>query len=123
MNYSDILIFGLTIRELIATILLLIGFFFIAISAIGVIRLPDFYSRLHSSGIGETLGLMISFLGLAVFEGFNLMTIKLLIVFLLVFLANPIGTHILGQAAIKSGLVPWEIEEKEEAEKNAESRH
>ena len=123
MNYSDILIFGLTIRELIATILLLIGFFFIAISAIGVIRLPDFYSRLHSSGIGETLGLMISFLGLAVFEGFNLMTIKLLIVFLLVFLANPIGTHILGQAAIKSGLVPWEIEEKEEADKNAESHH
>ena len=122
MNFSDILIFGLTIRELIATILLLIGFFFIAISAIGVIRLPDFYSRLHSSGIGETLGLMISFLGLAVFEGFNLMTIKLFIVFLLVFLANPIGTHILGQAAIKSGLVPWEIEE-EEAEKDAESHH
>ena len=122
MNFSDILIFGLTIRELIATILLLIGFFFIAISAIGVIRLPDFYSRLHSSGIGETLGLMISFLGLAVFEGLNLMTIKLFIVFLLVFLANPIGTHILGQAAIKSGLVPWEIEE-EEAEKDAESHH
>lgn len=122
MNFSDILIFGLTIRELIATILLLIGFFFIAISAIGVIRLPDFYSRLHSSGIGETLGLMISFLGLAVFEGLNLMTIKLLIVFLLVFLANPIGTHILGQAAIKSGLVPWEIKE-EEAEENAESHH
>ena len=122
MNFSDILILGLTIRELIATILLLIGFFFIAISAIGVIRLPDFYSRLHSSGIGETLGLMISFLGLAVFEGLNLMTIKLFIVFLLVFLANPIGTHILGQAAIKSGLVPWEIEE-EEAEKDAESHH
>ena len=122
MNFSDILIFGLTIRELIATILLLIGFFFIAISAIGVIRLPDFYSRLHSSGMGETLGLMISFLGLAVFEGLNLMTIKLLIVFLLVFLANPIGTHILGQAAIKSGLVPWEIKE-EEAEENAESHH
>ena len=119
---NEVFIFGLTIRELIATVLLLIGFFFIAISAIGVIRLPDFYSRLHSSGIGETLGLMISFLGLAVFEGFNLMTIKLFIVFLLVFLANPIGTHILGQAAIKSGLVPWEIEE-EEAEKDAESHH
>jgi len=119
---SDILIFGLTIRECIATLFLLAGFFFIAIASLGVLRLPDFYTRLHASGMGETFGLMLSFIGLAIFEGFNLMTIKLLIVFLLVFLANPIGTHILCQAAIRSGLKHWEIPEKE-ADENAESHH
>lgn len=125
--WNGVLLWGLSLRELIAMVFLLAGFLFIAISAVGVIRLPDFYSRLHASGIGETLGLMISCLGLVIYEcdftgGFDLMIIKLLIVFLLVFLANPIGTHILGQAALKAGVEPWEKKE-EEADENAESHH
>ncbi len=125
--WNGVLLWGLSLRELLAGACLLVGFFFIAISAIGVVRLPDFYSRLHASGMGETFGLLFSGLGLVIYEcdftnGFDIMIIKLIIVFLLVFLANPIGTHILGQAAYKSGLVPWEIEEKE-AEENAESHH
>ena len=99
------------IREIIACILLFVGFFFIAASAIGVIRLPDFYSRLHASGMGETLGLMLSFLGLAIYEGFTLTAVKLIIIFLLVFLANPIGTHILGRVAYKSGHKVWTKED------------
>ena len=57
---------GFEIREIIACILLFGGLFFIFASAVGVLRLPDFYTRLHSSGNSETLGLMLSFLGLAV---------------------------------------------------------
>lgn len=100
-----------SIREIIACILLFVGLFFIAASAIGVLRLPDFYSRLHASGMGETLGLMLSFIGLAIYEGFTTTSIKLIIIFLLVFLANPIGTHILGRAAYKSGHKAWTKED------------
>lgn len=102
------------IREIIAAILLFCSLFFFLASAIGIIRLPDFYSRLHSSGNSETLGLMLACLGLVVYEGFTLLSVKMIIVFLLVFLANPIGTHILGKAALKSGHPVWKLGDKEE---------
>ena len=101
-------------NEIIAVILLIGSLFFFLASAIGMLRLPDFYSRLHSSGNSETMGLMLSCLGLVVYEGPNLMSVKLAFVFLLVFLANPIGTHVLGKAALKSGHPVLTLKDKEE---------
>ena len=95
-------------------VLLVASLFFFLASAIGLLRLPDFYSRLHASGNSETLGLMLACLGLVIYEGPNLLSVKMIIVFLLVFLANPIGTHILGKAALKSGHPVWTLEDKEE---------
>jgi multicomponent Na+:H+ antiporter subunit G len=104
----------LAINEVIAVVLLVASLFFFLASAIGLLRLPDFYSRLHASGNSETLGLMLACLGLVIYEGPNLLSVKMIIVFLLVFLANPIGTHILGKAALKSGHPVWTLEDKEE---------
>lgn len=108
------MILALKINEIIAAILLVCSLFFFLASAIGMIRLPDFYSRLHASGNSETLGLMLACLGLVVYEGPTLTAVKIVIVFLLVFLANPIGTHILGKAALKSGHPVWTNKDKEE---------
>ena len=105
---------NLAINEIIAVILLVCSLFFFLASAFGMIRLPDFYSRLHASGNSETLGLMLSCLGLVIYEGPTLLSVKIVIVFLLVFLANPIGTHILGKAALKSGHPVWTNKDKEE---------
>jgi len=88
-------------------VLMGLGLLFLVVSTAGIIRLPDFYARLHASGNSETLGLMLTILGFAVYEGFNLVTIKLLMIFLLVFIGNPIGTHIMSKAAIKSGYPVW----------------
>ena len=60
---------SLAINEIIAVILLVCSLFFFLASAIGMIRLPDFYSRLHASGNSETLGLMLACLGLVIYEG------------------------------------------------------
>lgn len=98
---------GMLIREAIAVLLLAASLFFFLASAIGMIRLPDFYTRLHASGNSETLGLMLACLGLVIHEGPTLLAVKIVFVFLLVFLANPIGTHILGKAALKSGHPVW----------------
>ena len=65
------------IREIIALVFLAAGLFFLIASAIGMLRLPDFYTRLHASGNSETLGLMLSLLGLAIYETSGLVTIKL----------------------------------------------
>ena len=103
---------GFLIRETIAGLFLVASLFFFLASAIGLIRLPDFYSRLHASGNSETLGLMLACIGLVIHEGPTLTAVKIVIVFLLVFLANPIGTHILGKAALKSGHPVWTNKDK-----------
>ncbi|HHY05917.1 MAG TPA: monovalent cation/H(+) antiporter subunit G [Clostridia bacterium] len=92
---------------IVALVLLFSGFFFIVVAALGVIRFPDFYTRLHAAGKGDTLGIALFVLGLAVYNGFNFVSLKLLLIVLFVFLANPIGGHVLSRAAFRSGLKPW----------------
>ena len=105
--------FGLnSLRELIAAIFMLGGLVFFVGSAIGMLRLPDFYSRIHASGNSETLGCTLSFIGLMIYEGPTLTTVKMAFAFLIVFMANPIGSHILGKAAYKSGHPVWTLETK-----------
>lgn len=102
------------IREVIAAILILVGGGFMFVSAVGVIRLPDFYTRLHASSIGETFGLVLAGLGMIIYNGFNLTSAKLLLIIVALFLANPIGTHLIGKAAIRAGEEPWKYIKKEE---------
>ncbi|MDO4921693.1 MAG: monovalent cation/H(+) antiporter subunit G [Phascolarctobacterium sp.] len=101
-----------SLREVIAALLMLCGLVFFIGSAIGMLRLPDFYSRIHASGNSETLGCALSFIGLMIYEGATLTTVKMAFAFLIVFLANPIGSHILSKAAYKSGHPVWTLKSK-----------
>lgn len=112
------MIADITLREFIAGLFLAGGAFFLLASAIGMLRLPDFYCRLHASGNSETLGIMLSFMGLVIYEGLTLTSLKMIMIFLLIFLGNPIGTHILSKAAYKSGHHVWTLEEDAKEEKN-----
>lgn len=112
------MIADITLREFIAGLFLAGGAFFLLASAIGMLRLPDFYCRLHASGNSETLGVMLSFMGLVIYEGLTLTSLKMIMIFLLIFLGNPIGTHILSKAAYKSGHHVWILEEDAKEEKN-----
>ncbi len=96
--------------QLIITYLLLAGgLFFLAVSSVGVVRLPDFYSRCHAVGKSETLGSMLVLFGLAVFNGLEVNTWKILIILVFIVLANPTATHIIARAAYRTGLQPWII--------------
>lgn len=112
------MIADITLREFIAGLFLAGGAFFLLASAIGMLRLPEFYCRLHASGNSETLGVMLSFMGLVIYEGLTLTSLKMIMIFLLIFLGNPIGTHILSKAAYKSGHHVWTLEEDAKEEKN-----
>jgi multicomponent Na+:H+ antiporter subunit G len=92
---------------LLAGTLLASGFFFIVSGAIGIIRLPDFYTRLHAMGKCDTLGVALMIFGLALLEGATLNGLKIALVIVIVALANPTATHALGRAAHRSGLRPW----------------
>ena len=93
--------------KILAIFFLLAGFFFTAVAAIGVLRFPDFYTRMHASGKADTLGISLSLVGLALYEGFSLLGIKIMFIVIFVFLTNPVGTHVLSRAAYRSGLKPW----------------
>ena len=94
-------------------ILLSIGVIFTLIGSIGVIRLPDFYTRAHAATKPDTLGLVLSMIGLALRHGVNVNSAKLLLIVLFVFLANPAAAHVLGRSAIRTGVQPWTRQTKE----------
>ena len=95
------------LQEMVAALLMGLGLIFLVGSMIGMLRLPDFYSRVHASGNSETLGTMLVFLGLAVYNGVSITSAKLLIILMFIFLGNPIGSHILTKAAYKTGHPVW----------------
>jgi multicomponent Na+:H+ antiporter subunit G len=97
---------------IIADILLVSGLLFILAGVIGILRLPDFYTRLHAMGKCDALGIALVLIALAIHEGMSLYSVKILLIAVFVWLANPISTHALGRAALKAGLAPWLREEK-----------
>ncbi|MBI2466573.1 MAG: monovalent cation/H(+) antiporter subunit G [Candidatus Rokubacteria bacterium] len=83
------------------------GLFFHAVAALGVIRLPDFYTRLHAVSKAETLGVVLTLGALAVWAGPSLTAVKVGCVAVFLFLANPTSTHAVGRAALRTGMDPW----------------
>ena len=94
----------------IGSLLIVTGAVFMLFGSIGIVRLPDFYSRTHAATNVDTLGVFLFVIGLAVKEGASLTTAKLLMVALFVLLVNPIGTHALASSALAFGLKPWRKE-------------
>lgn len=90
-----------------ANILLIIGLAFIMLGVLGILRLPDFYTRLHAMGKCDTLGVALVLVALAMHEGASLSSLKILLISVCIGLANPTATHALGRAAYRSGLTPW----------------
>ena len=68
------------VQAVIAIVLIVLGAFFLTVSAVGLLRLPDFYSRLHAIGKSETLGAILVLAGLAVYNGLELSTFKILFI-------------------------------------------
>ena len=89
-------------------ILLLGGALFLLTGAIGVLRFPDFYSRLHAVSVCDTLGAGMVLLGLMLQGGLSLVTVKLMLIFYFMVFSGPTAVHALAEAAKVSGLDPVE---------------
>lgn len=98
---------------LLGKILFFIGFLFTFLGIIGVLRFPDFYSRLHAVGKSDTLGIALMLVGIALQNALSLDTLKILFILVFIFFANPLLTHALSRAALKFGLKPWELTDEE----------
>ena len=88
-------------------ILLLVGSVFTLIGSIGIVRMPDVFTRLHAAGITDTLGAAGALLVLALKAGFSLLLVKLLLMLVFLLLLNPTACHALARAALHGLRRPW----------------
>jgi multicomponent Na+:H+ antiporter subunit G len=96
--------------EILSMIFIVAGLFFLIIAAIGVIRLPDVFSRAHAISLTDSLGAFLMLIGIALHEGLGTNMFKILVVLALIYIINPVITHATIRAALRSGLKPWKKE-------------
>ena len=102
-------------RDIAGWALVLGGCFFVIVGAIGLIRLPDVYARIHSASVIDTVGAAFFLLGLSVYGGFTLVTLKLLLILGFVFLTSPTATNALANAMFTDGVKPLLADEGEDS--------
>lgn len=87
------------VLDIASFVLLFAGGFFILIGAVGVLRFPDFYTRVHAAGVTDTLGADLVLLGMLLQAPDVMTAIKLLLVFFFIMLTSPVATHSVAHAA------------------------
>lgn len=98
--------------NILAGVLVAGGLFFLAVSCLGLIRLPDFYTRNHAAGKSGTLGAILSLAGLAIYNGLDITILRLFIILVFFAIASPTATHAVARAAYRMGLEPWTLKNR-----------
>ncbi len=93
-------------------VLLLAGGGFVIVGAVGMVRMPDFYTRMHAASVIDTLGVGLMGAGMILQAGFTLITVKILFLLGLFFFVSPVITHALAQAALHVGVAPRLAEDR-----------
>ena len=102
----------MNVPEIIGTTFILLGALILFVGAVGIVRFPGFYARLHAAGKGDTMGQGLIILGLFVVTVFDAEgtwndAFKLLVIAFFVFILNATATHALARAGWLAGLLPW----------------
>lgn len=87
--------------EIIAILFLLGGAFFFFVGTTGLIRMPDVFCRMHATTKCDTLGAGLILVGLMIFNGFSMISLKLLLILIFIWLTNPTAAHIIAKAEYK----------------------
>ncbi len=101
-------------NDVVTTVFLFVGVFFALTGALGVLRMPDFYSRLHPAGKSDTLAQGLILVGLMFQADDPMVAVKLALLTGLLFVTAPTATHAISRAAELDGLEPWTHEDPEE---------
>ena len=104
MNALEIVI------EVLSRFFMVSGSIFVVIGAVGTLRFPDFWSRLHAASITDSAGMILLVIGMCLQAGATLVTVKLLMIGVFLFITGPTSTHAVANAAWITGLRPKEGE-------------
>ncbi len=107
--------------DMLSWALLLAGGFFVVVGGIGLMRLPNLYTRMHAAGVGDTLGAALILCGLMLQAGFTLVAVKLVLILMFLWLTTPTASYALANAALFAGLEPLLQKAKGDAATDKES--
>ena len=88
------------------------GLFFAVVAAVGILRLPDLYTRSHSASKSDTLGAVLTLGAVALTLGSDVSTVKALLLLVFMFITNPTAAHAIARAAAEEGIEPWTGDEE-----------
>ncbi len=101
---------------------IILGGFLCITGGLGVLRFPDFFSRMHAASITDTLGGIFIILGLLIQSGLDwLVSVKLVLIVLFILITSPTSGHALAKAALHAGMVPWKRSPDENTAANKDS--
>lgn len=94
------------LADVVSWIAIVAGGAFCVVGTLGMVRMPDFYTRMHAASIADTAGAGLMLFGLLLQAGFSLIAVKLVMIGLLIFFTSPTATHALAKAARARGVQP-----------------
>ncbi|MDX1527825.1 MAG: monovalent cation/H(+) antiporter subunit G [Gammaproteobacteria bacterium] len=103
------------VLNVLSWVFIVTGSFFVFIGAVGLIRLPNFFTRMHGAGVTDTLGAGLMLTGMLLQSGAWIVAAKLILIFLFMMVTGPTATHALAKAALHGGLRPHMTLDKKEA--------
>ena len=103
-------------RDILAWVLILGGCFFTVIGAVGLVRFPDVYSRVHSVGVVDTAGVGFLLVGLTLYGGLTIVTVKLLLILAFIFFTSPTSSNAFANVIYSSGIKPLLANPKDDKE-------
>lgn len=98
-----------TVINIASWFFIITGSFFTIIGAVGTVRFPDFWARLHAASISDSAGMILLLVGMMLQAGPGLIAIKLVIILIFLFITGPTSTHAVANAALVSGLKPRQL--------------
>ncbi|MEZ5818302.1 MAG: monovalent cation/H(+) antiporter subunit G [Hyphomicrobiaceae bacterium] len=98
--------------EILSWALILAGSFFTCVGMLGLVRMPDVFTRMHAASVTDTLGAGLLFLGFMLQAGVTLISVKLIFILGLIFFTGPVVTHALAQAVLHAGVLPRLTEDR-----------
>ncbi len=101
------------IQNMLCIIFTVIGLALLVVSVVGTLKFPDFYAKLHALGLGQTLAFICFTIGIAIYLGFQFVTLKFIIVMAAIMIAGPIGTHIVDKVAFEEAMKNKKKEKEE----------
>ena len=100
------------IVEIASWLFILAGSFFTLVGTLGLVRMPEIFTRMHAASVTDTLGVGFLIVGMSLQAGFGLVALKLVFLLVLFIFTGPVVTHALAQACLHEGIKPQLSEDR-----------